>query len=131
MMPIHYLFLIAMLFFHIIDDFYLQGCLAKLKRRDYWEENYPDDMYKRDHFTALIIHAFSWTVMVHIPALVYSIKFAGALPAYWFLFFVLHWAIHTITDHMKANLNVISLSYDQLVHALQVVFIWLYWVASR
>lgn len=32
-----------MVFFHIVDDFYLQGCLAKFKQKRYWQDinNYP------------------------------------------------------------------------------------------
>ena len=36
-----YIILIIMIFLHIVDDFYLQGVLAKFKQKDWWKENYP------------------------------------------------------------------------------------------
>ena len=32
--------LASMLFMHVVDDYYLQGILANLKQRSYWEERH-------------------------------------------------------------------------------------------
>lgn len=34
-----YFVLLAMVFCHIVDDYYLQGWLASAKQRKWWEEN--------------------------------------------------------------------------------------------
>lgn len=57
--------LFSMLFFHLFDDYKLQGILANMKQRSWWEKNAPDDLYKNDYIIALIEHAFSWTFMIH------------------------------------------------------------------
>ena len=31
--------LLTMIFLHIVDDYYLQGVLAKMKQRKWWEDN--------------------------------------------------------------------------------------------
>ena len=36
----HYLLiLIGMFFLHIVDDYYLQGCLAQMKQQSWWEKS--------------------------------------------------------------------------------------------
>ena len=42
--------LILMLFAHIVDDYYLQGWLASVKQKKWWEKNAPDKLYKFDYF---------------------------------------------------------------------------------
>ena len=52
------LLLIGMLFFHIVDDYYLQGFLASAKQKSWWEKNNPNPLYKNDYIIALVEHAF-------------------------------------------------------------------------
>ena len=59
--------LFAMIFCHIVDDYYLQGILASMKQRQWWKENAPNKMYEHDYIVALIMHAFSWSFMISIP----------------------------------------------------------------
>lgn len=59
--------LLGMIFCHIVDDFYLQGILAQIKQKNWWKENYPDQMYRQDYLVALMLHSFSWTFMIHLP----------------------------------------------------------------
>ena len=63
-----YIFLI-MILLHIIDDFVLQPiCLSKLKQKSFWETYVKDDeKYKFDYKVALVIHALSWSIMIHLP----------------------------------------------------------------
>lgn len=53
--------LLAMIFCHIIDDYVLQtlGPLATMKQKKWWEENYPQKMYKYDYLVALLMHSMS------------------------------------------------------------------------
>lgn len=121
--------LIAMIFFHIADDYYLQGFLAQAKQKSFWEKNYPDDMYKRDYITALITHAFSWTCSIHIPVLIYCValhvtpNMLIVLP-----WFVANCAIHALVDNLKANCKIINLTQDQLSHLAQIVVTWLFYI---
>ena len=43
------LLLIGMIQLHIVDDYMLQGILASLKQKQWWEKNYPQEIYKNDY----------------------------------------------------------------------------------
>ena len=66
------LLLILMMFAHIIDDFGLQGIMASMKQKSYWEKTNSDDMYKYDYIAALIMHAFSWSFMIMLPVMLFG-----------------------------------------------------------
>lgn len=130
------LILITMIFLHIIDDFHLQGCFKIFKQKDYWnnEDNYKDfkykylamDMYKNDWKAALMLHAFSWAYIIHLPIIVFILYTGGDYPAFWFvLSFVVNWVIHAIVDHMKANKLKINLIQDQTIHIIQIILTWI------
>lgn len=112
--------ILFMLFFHVVDDYYLQGILAKLKQRSYWKEHAPDKMYRHDYIVALIAHAFSWCVSIHIPVIVWWHLYGGFSIVMFLLNFVLQMAIHAVVDDMKANKRKINLIKDQLLHVLQI-----------
>ena len=40
---------LLMIFFHIVDDYYLQGWLASAKQKKYWQENALEFLYKYDY----------------------------------------------------------------------------------
>lgn len=117
--------LVLMIFAHIVDDYYLQGILAKMKQRSWWEENAPDNKYKNDFVIALMCHAFSWAVMITLPIL-----FATAFnPAWWlYLVFGCNWCVHAIVDDLKANKKKINLIADQSIHFAQILITWLLFV---
>lgn len=123
------LLLIGMLFLHIIDDYYLQGVLASMKQKSWWEKNYPNSLYKNDYIMALVEHAFSWTVMIHMPIIIYSMVYNVEISSVIFviLFFV-NWVVHAMTDHVKANLLKINLIQDQLIHIVQIVGTWVIYI---
>lgn len=107
----------AMLFLHIVDDYYLQGLLAKYKQKSWWEANCPDKMYKYDYMIALILHAFSWTFMIMLP-IAWLAHFR--INMLFTLIFVINICIHAFIDNLKANKLSINLIQDQLVHILQI-----------
>lgn len=120
------LLLIGMLFFHIIDDYYLQGFLASAKQKVWWEKNYPNKLYKYDYIMALIEHAFSWTVMIHIPIIVYATVCGLEVPNLMFIgWFINNMMVHAFTDNAKANFLNINLIQDQLIHIVQIVWTWI------
>lgn len=120
---------LSMLFCHIVDDYYLQGWFASAKQKKWWENNAPNPLYKNDYIMALIEHAFSWTFMIHVPIIVYSI-IVRCLPNI-FLFlviFIINWLVHMVTDNIKANLMKINLIQDQWIHIVQIFVTWIFYV---
>lgn len=116
------LLLIGMLFLHVVDDYYLQGVLASMKQKAWWTKNYPILLYKNDYIMALATHGFSWTVMIHIPVIIYSMVYnVEILSVIFMILFIVNWIIHTMTDHLKANLLKINLIQDQLIHIVQIL----------
>ena len=115
--------IVAMIFFHIIDDYYLQGWLASAKQIDWWKKNAPDPMYKNDYIMALLEHAFSWTCMIYIPLIIYTYMYWD-IELMWvplFFSFVENWAVHATIDNLKANRKCINLIQDQLLHFVQII----------
>lgn len=114
--------LLSMIFLHIVDDYYLQGKLASLKQKKWWEEHYPDKIYRYDYIVALLTHGFSWSFLVMSPiAIVYN----SDLPTLFFLLFVFNCIIHSFVDTLKANMFKINLAQDQTIHFLQILITWL------
>lgn len=109
--------LLLMIFLHIVDGYYSQGILATMKQKNWWEQNYPEKLYKYDYLCALFMHSFSWAFMIMIPTMFNNCFI-------WWLFLI-NIAIHFIVDHLKANLKKINLITDQLIHIIQVVITWL------
>lgn len=107
-----------MVFFHIVDDYYLQGWLASAKQKEYWKKNAPQKIYKYDYVWALIMHSFSWTFMIMLPV-AYSYSFDVSVP--FVIVFLINMIIHAIIDDLKANKKKINLWVDQLIHLFQII----------
>lgn len=113
--------LFCMVFFHVVDDYYLQGCLANMKQKSWWRKNVPGGLYSRDYLMALAMHSFSWSFMIMLPLTVYFLK----IHQVWFpALYAINAVIHFIVDDAKANKMKISLAQDQLIHLMQVVLTW-------
>ena len=108
--------LLLMIFLHIVDDYYLQGILAQMKQKKFWEENAPEEIYKYDYIWALLMHAFSWTFMIMLP-----VYFSVAVMPAFYIFFAGNLIIHAYVDHLKANKHKICLWTDQLIHLAQIL----------
>lgn len=117
--------LFIMLFLHIVDDYYLQGVLAKMKQKTWWEENAPDPLYKNDYIVALIEHGFSWTFMVMLPIMIWMIYHNQYSISFYVIVFFINWIMHTWIDHLKANIKNCSLLLDQIIHIYQVMMTWM------
>lgn len=115
-----YIFLI-MILLHIIDDFVLQPiCLSKLKQKSFWETYVKDDeKYKFDYKVALVIHALSWSIMIHLPLMVIGVGEYSIL-----LSVIINTIMHAWIDDEKANKLNITLFEDQLLHLIQVGATW-------
>ena len=106
-----------MAFLHVIADFNLQGVLAKLKVK-------TNDS-NTDYIGALLIHGYSWSFMVHLPTIGVMVMcdafdFVPKLA----LSILVHAVVHAIIDTCKANHKKIGLIEDQLLHLMQIHFIW-------
>lgn len=111
--------LIFMIFAHIIDDYYLQGWLASAKTKNWWEKNAPDKLYSKDYIMALFCHSLSWSIMVFLPILIYSLY--NQIDLNWFyLVLPINLIIHAIIDDLKANKFKINLIIDQSIHFIQI-----------
>lgn len=122
-----FLLLLAMVFLHIVDDYYLQGWLASAKQKSWWEQNAPDKMYKSDYTMALFMHSFSWTFMIMIVPSIYTLITTSNIDIASFVIipiFIINLYIHMITDDMKANMKKINLIQDQLTHLVQIAITW-------
>lgn len=117
-METKFLIFISMIFCHIVDDYYLQGWLASAKQKSWWKKNSPDELYKHDYIAALFMHSFSWTFMVMIVPTIYILLFGGR---YYPVLFIINVFVHMVTDNLKANVKVINLCQDQLIHMIQII----------
>lgn len=121
-MGIKLFILIAMIFCHIVDDYYLQGWLASAKQKSWWEQNIPDKLYRYDYIAALFMHSFSWTFMMMLVPTIKVMFFGGMWNPLLFLGNVM---IHMFVDDLKANKKRINLIQDQSIHMLQIIWTWL------
>lgn len=110
--------LLSMVFCHIVDDYYLQGVLASMKQKGWWEKQASySAKYRYDYVIALCMHGFSWTFMIFLPIFV----FKGFDISVRVLFvFLINWAIHSLVDDLKANKKKINLIEDQGIHLIQI-----------
>lgn len=114
--------LLAMIFLHIIDDYKLQGILASMKQKKWWEEQKEyKNLYKYDYIPALIEHSFSWTFMIMLPIAI-MLRFNID---WWVIAYIANMIIHAFVDDLKANKFKINLVVDQTIHIIQIVVTWL------
>lgn len=119
--------LIFMIFAHITDDYYLQGWLASAKTKNWWKKNAPDKLYSKDYIMALFCHSLSWSIMIFLPILIYSLY--NQIDLNWFyLVLPINLIIHAIIDDLKANKFKINLIIDQSIHFIQIFITWLIFV---
>ena len=115
------LFLLGMIFCHIIDDYYLQGWLASAKQKEWWTKNEPSLLYKYDYIMALFMHSFSWAFSITLLPTLYVVICGGS----WYpILFVGNVLLHMVVDDLKANKKKINLIQDQSIHLLQIIWTW-------
>jgi len=116
--------LILMILGHLIADYSLQGWLAQAKQKSYWEQY--DKKYKADYIPALICHATMWGIMIFIPLVMW---FGVEYEIGWFwLTLPINIVVHYVVDDLKANKKIINLWQDQLLHFVQILITWLFWL---
>lgn len=115
---------LSMIFLHIIDDFILQGKLAYLKQKKWWEGNYPDKKYKKDYIICLAHHAYEWSFMIHIPLIFCSFFLESFNTVFLLVSFFGNAVFHLIIDDLKANQLKLNLTQDQWAHLFQMFVTW-------
>lgn len=128
-MPEEYWLLVMMIVLHIFADFHLQGILADMKQKSWWEEqeykiikkkkDYGDGIewiYYMDYIPALWLHAFEWSFIICIP-LLWFIGFDWSI----FVALIINTMLHAYIDHLKCNTLQINLIQDQLLHFAQII----------
>lgn len=121
--------LLAMIFGHLFDDFFLQiPWLANGKQKEWWRSNVSEVDYLNDYIIAMIAHAFSWTFVMMFPAAMY-LDFQ--IPFIFGIIFLVNVAAHAFIDDQKANARNINLIMDQKAHLAQVVITWFLLVLIR
>ena len=116
--------LFAMIFFHILDDYCLQGILAHMKQKKWWENK--NKFYENDYKIALVEHAFSWSFSIHIPIIMHILYCEGYYNSILLVFsIIINCVIHAIVDDLKANKYKINLIQDQTIHIIQIIITWI------
>jgi hypothetical protein len=113
--------LLLMILMHIVDDYYLQGILASMKQKKWWEkqEGYKS-LYKNDYKMALLMHSMSWSIMILLPAIfLFNVQGIVLLAI-----FIINAFIHYVVDNEKANKLRINLMVDQTLHIMQIFITW-------
>lgn len=117
--------LFGMIYGHLIDDYFLQGILAKMKQKKFWEENSPGELYKNDYKIALACHALEWSISIHIAQFLYIVRcglFSNRMMSIVMaVSIIINAIIHYFIDNTKANKLKINLIQDQLFHLLQIM----------
>lgn len=114
--------LALMIFIHIIDDFCIQGVMASMKQKSWWQEHPigSNPKYKNDYIVALFAHAFSWSFMIMIPILIWG--------RWEWPILIANMLTHAVIDNAKANKFQINLIQDQTYHLIQIIATWLIFV---
>ena len=124
--------LLLMYALHIFADFHLQGILANLKQKDWWNKQletyspHEKKFYSHDYLVGLIVHSFEWTFFFMIP-----VFFVESNILYIVIAFVLNLTVHAIVDGLKCNLRIINLVHDQTPHTIQILITWIIFFCMR
>lgn len=130
-------FVLICLVCHFLADFNLQlgAHLGDFKQRSWWIkmlgirfDKYPENstdqndkrlwkMYGKDYISALLIHAFIWSVITFLPYIVSG----NYTPWKMLMTVILNTGLHAWIDNLKCNKLQINLNQDQMIHFLQVV----------
>lgn len=134
--------LFLMLLMHYIEDFHLQGCLANLKQKKWWEKQMSDNdvhshyalehsIYKNDYKMSLFAHSIENALFVMLPLMIdllISELTTDYLRNTWILFvpfIALICVSHYIIDDLKANKMKINLVQDQILHIIFILIVFL------
>jgi hypothetical protein len=116
--------LMATVLMHLLADYSLQGILASMKQKVWWEKNAPDPMYKNDWIAGLVCHSAMWGLLCAVPSVV-----ACWLLGSWTMgiltlaLMIISIVGHCFIDTAKANAHKINLIQDQELHLVQLMIL--------
>ena len=125
---------IAMVLLHILEDFHLQGILANMKQKSWWQSEcvklgitYESSKYRRDYIVSLIIHALENSIFITLPLIIDSLIATfttnpnnGLFIGWAFIIFA-NTVVHAIIDDFKCNSKGINLIVDQILHFIFII----------
>ena len=125
---------IAMILLHILEDFHLQGILANMKQKSWWQSEcvklgitYESSKYRRDHVVSLIVHALENSIFITLPLIIDSLiatfttNLNNCLFIGWAFIIFANTVVHAFIDNFKCNSKGINLIIDQLLHFIFIV----------
>lgn len=115
------LFVLASMFFmHVVADFKLQGIMASMKQKTWWQkqEGYDEEDNGNDYKFPLFWHSLQWSFCIMFPLFIADNLKINVVSL---IFFCLNTYCHYIIDDEKANKHYINLVSDQFIHLLQIV----------
>ena len=114
----------AMFAMHVMGDWILQPQnMIDSKQKKWWDKHYPGDKHKKDYITACFIHGFFWSTLIHIPIIMFRQGYGH--PEIWAILAsgFAQGFVHMMIDYVNANRDeVISFSFDQWIHILQIIW---------
>ena len=125
---------ILMILFHILEDFHLQGILANMKQKSWWQSEcnklgikYESSKYKYDHIISLYIHSLENSIFITLPFIIdglittFTTNPNNSLFIGWAFIIFANTVVHAFTDNFKCNSKGINLVIDQLLHFIFIV----------
>ena len=108
---------------HLVADYWMQGCLADMKQKDWWIKKFDEfnlddkhrELYKFDYNVALFCHATMWSIITFSPFVFFIDSFGFSVMIFTNIL------VHAFVDTLKANAKVINLADDQIIHLIQIV----------
>lgn len=125
---------IAMVLLHILEDFHLQGILANMKQKSWWQSEcvklgitYESSKYRRDHVVSLIVHALENSIFITLPLIIdgliatFTTNPNNSLFIGWAFIIFANTVVHAIIDDFKCNSKGINLIVDQILHFIFII----------
>lgn len=125
---------IAMVLLHILEDFHLQGILANMKQKSWWQSEcvklgitYESSKYRRDYVVSLIIHALENSIFITLPLIIdglittFTTNPNNCLFIGWAFIIFANTAVHAIIDDFKCNSKGVNLIVDQILHFIFII----------
>ena len=125
---------IAMVLLHILEDFHLQGILANMKQKSWWQSEcvklgitYDSSKYRHDHVISLIVHALENSIFITLPLIIDGLIATlttnpnNSLFIGWAFIIFANTVVHTIIDDFKCNSKGINLIVDQILHFIFII----------
>lgn len=125
---------IAMVLLHILEDFHLQGILANMKQKSWWQSEcvklgitYESSKYRRDYVVSLVIHALENSIFITLPLIIDGLITTlttnpnNSLFIGWVFIIFANTVVHAIIDDFKCNSKGINLIVDQILHFIFII----------